>query len=339
MDQSTARPIVLRPRHGRKSEAPSPSRDSPARGAYSIFHEPWWLDTVAPSAWHEAKVETDDGATARWPFFLRRRWGLPISCQPPLTRTLGPVMSMADGKQITDLRRRLRLTRGLIDQLPRTHLFQQTFDARITEAVAFRSVGFSVNTAYTFRIEPSRDADDVWTRMTDKTRNVIRRAAERTVVVPLDDPEQFCTFYDTNLTAAGQPNIYGTNTMRRLANAFMARAAGCLLGAKVPGQGLVAAIAVVWDAETTYFLLSSRTPSAHSGAISLLLWHAIQQSLADGRGFDFDGIANASILQFLSGFGGTLAPRLVVERSSPLYDSARLFRRLLGGQAHSRLPI
>ncbi len=127
--------------------------------------------------------------------------------------------------------------------------------------------------------------------------------------------------------------------MRRLANAFMARAVGRLLSAKVLGEGLVATIAVVWHADTNYFLLSSRTPAAHSGAIGLLLWHAIRQSLADGRRFDFDSIANASILQFPSGFDGTLAPRLVVERSSPFCDSARLFCRLLGGQAYSRLPI
>ncbi len=248
-------------------------------------------------------------------------------------------MKLGNGKPITDLRRRLKLTKGLISQLPRTHLFQQTFDPRIKEAVAFRTMGFAVNTAYTFRIAPTRGPDDVWTDMTDKTRNVIRRAAEQMDIFAIDDPEQFCALYDTNLATAGRPNIYGAATMRRLTSAFMSRSAGVLLGAKMRGSGLAAAIALVWDAETTYFLLSTRSPEAHSGAISLLLWHAIRHSLMHGRSFDFDGIASASILQFLSGFGGTLAPRLVVERGSLLYDSARLAHRILRGDGKAQYPI
>jgi hypothetical protein len=334
MDHSTNGRLVLPSAPLSRTERARPP-ESRAFPAYSIFHEPWWLDCVAPGAWSEVQVAPGDGATARWPFYLRRRWGLLISTQPPLTRTLGPVLRLARGEPITDFRRRLRLTNALISQLPRTHLFQQTFDPRINEAVAFRVLGFSADTAYTFRIEPGRTQDDVWSRMTDKTRNVIRRATEQVDVFPIDDPEMFCSFYESNLAAAGRPNMYGTATMRRLTDAFMERGAGRLLGARTTDAGLVAAIALVFDAETTYFLLSSRTPAAHSGAISLLLWRAICWSLLDKRGFDFDGIASPSILQFLSGFGGTLVPRLVVERTTSLYDSARLFRRVLarGGQA------
>jgi hypothetical protein len=262
-----------------------------------------------------------------------------ISTQPPLTRTLGPVLRLASGSPILDLRRRVRLTNALVDQLPPMHLFQQTFDPRINEAIAFRMAGFSVDTAYTFRIEPARTADDVWNHMTDKTRNVIRRAAEQTDVFPIGEPEQFCDFYETNLATAGRPNMYGAATMRRLTSAFITRACGELLGARSTESGLVAVIALVWDADTTYFLLSSRSPTAHSGAISLLLWHAIKRSLLDKRGFDFDGIASPSILQFLSGFGGSLASRLVVQRSSPLYDGARLFRRVLRWRRQAQHPI
>ena len=201
--------------------------------AYSIFHEPWWLDCVAPGAWSEVQVAPGDGTTARWPFHLRRRWGLLVSTQPPLTRTLGPVLRLACGTPIQDFRRRLRLTYALINQLPPTQFFEQTFDPRINEAVAFRVHGFSVNSAYTFRIEPTRTADDVWTHMTDKTRNAIRRATEQVHLFPIDDPELFCTFYEANLAAAGRTNLYGTPTMRRLTDAFMARGAGSLLGARM----------------------------------------------------------------------------------------------------------
>jgi hypothetical protein len=199
---------------------------------YSIFHEPWWLDSVAPGAWSEVQAAPGDGTTARWPFYLRRRWGMLISTQPPLTRTLGPALRLASGAPIPDLRRRLRLTNALIGQLPQTHLFQQTFDPRITEAVAFRVLGFNVENTYTFRIEPARTSDQVWAQMTDKTRNVIRRAGEQLNVFPIADQEQFCGFYETNLATARRPNMYGAAIMRRLTSAFTTRGAGTLLGAQ-----------------------------------------------------------------------------------------------------------
>jgi Acetyltransferase (GNAT) domain len=265
--------------------------------------------------------------------------GLLVSVQPPLTRTLGPVLNLGGGGSNADFRRRLRLTNALISQLPRVHLFQQTFDPRIKEAVAFRTSGFDVDHTYTFRIERTNTADQAWAHMTDKTRNVIRRADEQLDASPIDDPHEFCAFYDANLAAARRSNMYGAATMRRLTSTFTARAAGSLLGARSDNGGLVAAIALVWDAGATYFLLSSRHPTAHSGAISLLLWRAIRQSLAAEREFDFDGIATPSILQFLSGFGGILAPRLVVRRSTLLYDAARLLHRVLRGAGWAPHPL
>jgi Acetyltransferase (GNAT) domain len=284
-------------------------------------------------------VTTSDGAAGRWPFSVRRRWGLLVSVQPPLTRTLGPVLHLGGGGPIADFRRRLRLTNTLISQLPRLHFFQQTFDPRIKEAVAFRTLGFDVDNAYTFRIDRNTTADQAWAQMTDKTRNVIRRADEQLDVGPMDDPHEFCTFYDANLAAAGRSNMYGAATMRRLTSTFTARGAGSLLGARSGNAGLVAAIALVRDAGTTYFLLSSRAPGAHSGAISLLLWRAIRESLAAQRGFDFDGIASPSILQFLSGFGGILTSRLVVRRSTLRYDAGRLMHRVLRGGRWAPHPL
>src|ERR1019366_8437895 len=194
MDQSIERPFTDPLRRAGRSEQSRPAGSGDFH-AYSIFHEPWWLDCVAPGAWSEVQVAPGDGPTARWPFHLRRRRGLLISTQPPLTRTLGAVLRLACGTPISDFRRRLRLTCALINQLPSTQFFQQTFNPRINEAVAFRVRGFSVNSAYTFRIEPTRTADDVWTHMTDKTRNAIRRASEQVHVFPIDDPEMFCAFY------------------------------------------------------------------------------------------------------------------------------------------------
>ncbi len=51
----------------------------------SLFEEPWWLEAVAPGRWREAVVTSDAGPEARLPYVLKRRMGLTLVAQPPLT--------------------------------------------------------------------------------------------------------------------------------------------------------------------------------------------------------------------------------------------------------------
>jgi len=74
----------------------------------------------------------------------------------------------------------------------------------------------------------------------------------------------------------------------------------------------------VWDQTAAYYLLTTRIPDAHDGAVSLVLWEAIQDAAQRGLIFDFDGLVNKESFAFLSGFGGVLCPRYVVTRISPL---------------------
>jgi hypothetical protein len=104
------------------------------------------------------------------------------------------------------------------------------------------------------------------------------------------------------------------------------RKAGILLGSYDGNGSLSAAIALVWDNTTMYYLLSSRAENSHNGSISLLLWNAIRVARERNLTFDFDGIPNLKSLTFLSGFGGTPAPRLAVERIRPDYAVLRAIR-------------
>ncbi|MCC8401286.1 GNAT family N-acetyltransferase [Paraburkholderia sp. MMS20-SJTN17] len=295
--------------------------------AQSIFREPWWLDIATGGHWSMVKVQRGKELLGQLPYYSTRKGGWVISRLPPLTRTLGPVIKPMGLDPAREQRHRQVITSELIEQLPHFDCFYQLFDPRVEDALAFSLHGFTVCARYTFRISPERTADEVWARLHTKTRNVIRTAGKKLTVAPVATPTEFMNFYDANLFERARTNAYGSDVMRELISAFVDRKAGQLLGAYGPGGQLVAAIGLVWDQNAMYYLLSSRKPEAHSGAISLLLWTAIQRALERKLTFDFDGFSCVGTYKFLEGFGGTLTQRLSVERMSTMYSIVRTLKR------------
>jgi hypothetical protein len=293
----------------------------------TLFHEPWWLDIATGGRWALARVTEGSRIVGEMPY-CRVRAGLwNVSHLPPMTRTLGPVISPLGTDVVHETRHRLSVTSQLIEQLPQVDSFFQVFDPRIDDAIVFALRGFEVSARYTFRLDPVCSMAQAWRAIRAKTRNQIRAASALVNVKPVAEPDEFLRFYEANLALRGRHNSYGSGVMRELVNAFVARNAGRLLGAYDANGRLVAAVALVWDRHTVHYLLSTRTPTAHGGSISLLIWTAIQFAIDQHLVFDLDGFASPASFRFLCAFGGTLKQRLGVERLSVGYSLARTLKR------------
>jgi hypothetical protein len=331
-DAETARRSALR---GARLAAPQvypgngATRANVPLPAQSVFHEAWWLDLVTDGNWRAATVRRGSEIVGEMPYSLGRKGLWRTSQMPPLTRTLGPALKPFAGDPAHAMLDRIHVTTQLIEQIPEVDSFYQIFDPRVEDALAFGLNGFTVSTRYTLQFAPERDAEQLWKGLNGKTRNLIRTGQKFLKVAPIESPAEFNRFYNANLAAHGRSNIYGTDLMQRLVSAFVERGAGYLLGAYDANGHLVAAIGVTCDRHAAYYLLSSRSPSAHSGAISVLIWAAIQDAMKRKLTFDFDGIPNANTFRFLSGFNPTLRPRLVVERHKPVWSMAKAVRRVI----------
>ena len=281
--------------------------------AYSIFHEPWWLDIATDGQWTEQVVE-DHGSVARLRYPLQLSNGQLISKMPSLVRTLGPEFFGLSGKPVTMVRRRLALTEKLAKRLSGLAYFEHVFDPRVEEAAMFtRRRDFNVTLHYAYRANPGVSEEEGWSRMTDKVRNHIRTAARQFQVGTFGDPGLFCDFYDYCLRE--KPNAHGSQRMRRLVTAILTRGSGQVLVAIDGGGAWVAALLVVWDADAVRNFLAARNPDrAGGGAVSLLMSHAMRIATERGVAFDFDGAGNRGQLNFLSGFGANLVQRFVVWR-------------------------
>src|SRR5258708_7390034 len=179
----------------------TPARPSKPRSAtaYSIFHEPWWLDVTAPGQWKVVQAVSIDRVEGGMPFCILRKGVWTGSSLPPLTRTLGPVVQLVGVKRSEVFRHRLNVTYDLIDQLPDVHLFHQIFDPRQVEAMAFLIRGYTVSQSYTFQIPAECPLDNAWGGIRQKTRNLIRSAAGQLQVRTIFSPRDFVSFYAARL--------------------------------------------------------------------------------------------------------------------------------------------
>ena len=291
----------------------------------TIFHEGWWRDAVTEAPHGVAVVERGGRILGAMPYQIRRRHGLISLGQPSLSHVLGPVIGPADGGASNVIRRGIEVTGELIRQLPgHTHCFFRLHHG-ISDSLAFNFAGFDNAADFTVRIAPA-DETTLWKAMRDKTRNVVRRAIDHHEVREIG-AGVFVDLYGRNLAARQAANAYDPEVLRHALQAAIERRRGRCLAAFDRSGEPMAAIFTVWDADSEYYLLSTRTASSSAGAVSLLIWRAICHAAENGRSFDFDGVHihgdRSPNLLLLTGFGGGIATRITVRHLSQLGRLAR----------------
>jgi hypothetical protein len=300
----------------------------------TIFQQEWWLDCVTNGR-YAAVTASSGGQVVGWlPYMVQRRWGFSVSEIPHLTHTLGPVIAAGAGRPNSQLLRSYSITAELLAGLPPLAYFRQVLAPSQGEALAYQAAGFAVRVQFTF-IADCADIDGAWKNMRDKTRNLIRRSEERDTVTAGDQVDEFLEQYAVHCASRDRVNRYDRERTGRVLRACIERDQGKVFFARDGKSGQVnGGIFVVWDDSSMYYLMSTRSSeSPDNGAISLLLWKAMNEAHVRGLKFDFDGVSSAGSFRFLSGFGGTVARRLVVEKFNMAYhamDKVHAFVRRSG---------
>jgi hypothetical protein len=296
----------------------------------TIFHEPWWLSVTTDDSYEEALVTSETAVVGRLPYLRLRKIGWQTALvMPAMTHALGPSLSsdLPGGEHSRSLRR-FTICSALIDQLPKAGHIWFALHRGETETLAFEAAGFSTAVTFTVDIAPNHP-DLLWRGMRDKTRNVIRRAQEQLTAQAIDAPALFLDFYERNLRDTRRQNHYDRRICGNLMAACLQRGRGRILSAVDAAGELQAAIFTVWDHEAEYYLMSTRAPASGNGAISMLIWTAMQEAAAHGRTFDLDGIDCRTNRLLLTGFGGTIRPRYLVSRTSTEFRIARCLKTTL----------
>ena len=304
----------------------------------SIFHEDWWLDALAPGRWREVTCLRGGRVAGYLRFVECRKGGLTICGMPPITRFLGPVVTLQRGKTQARTRATHSIITELLEQVARYNHVEMTVDAGFVDLTPFLAAGYDVKVHPTFLLNCTWRPEDLWAGLRDKTKNVIRRARECLTVRDIDDVNLFVSFYKKNLE--GAESYFDLSFMTPAYAAAHARQRGKIVAA-VDSSGVVQAMVFfIWDDKYFHYFLSTRDRNvAHLGAVSLLLWTGIELAHSHGLWFDFDGgIVNDARYKFMVAFGGEVANRFDIVRSTPLYQVQHTIRRIPRALVRRVLP-
>jgi hypothetical protein len=295
----------------------------------TVFHEPWWLDKATAGRYRQVEASLGGVTVGRLPYVESREVGLTSIGMPTLTHFLGPAIDYGPGNGTTRQLRGLSITGDLIAALPKVSggaWFK--LHGGVTDTLAFQEAGFRTDVQFTTEVAPGAE-DVLWSRMRDKTRNVIRRAQERFTIEEERDPERFLAFYVHNLRQRGLKNSYDMSCVRSVIDECIRRGKGRIRVALDSHGGYNSAVFTVWDHKTHYYLMSTRSSDGGNGATSMLLWDAIKSAAENNLVFDFDGARHGADARFFAGFGGAFRPRYWVWRSSPMHRAVGLLASLL----------
>jgi hypothetical protein len=307
----------------------------------SLFHERWWLSAVTQGHFEEVTVSKGGRVVGRLPFVINRKMRMTTVGMPAFTHVLGPWVDAGQGKMQTQLLRRLSIVRDLLDQLPRFHSCKVALKASTADGLAFQDRGYELTPQFTFVIDCRREPHEIWEEMHAKTRQHIRRAAEKFEVVPGEDPYRFMQFLQTNANRRGRIVAPNFGAFETLFHECRSRDSGEILTAIRPDGTPAAMVYIVWGHGTMYYLLSSRAADADdNGSINLLIWSAINRANKRGLLLDLDGVISSGTARFLSGFGGHLKTRWIARRARLSYKILQFAkRRVIGGSANETLAF
>lgn len=284
---------------------------------YSLFQKGWWLDAVAPGNWDEISIKHGDNVVARMPYVIQRKHGLTFLGKPKLTKWLGPWIAPSAGKYATILGREKDLLEQLIGCLPRFDSFNQNFHYAITNWLPFYWHGFKQTTKYTYVLDDLSDLDSIWDNFLPKIKTDVRKAENRFKLKIRDDLgiDAFLRLNNLTFERQGLTPPYSSDLVVRLHSACTAHKAGQLFFAVDEDARIHAAIFLVWDAESAYYLMSGADPALrNSGATSFLVWHAIKHAARVSLRFDFEGSMVKPVERFVRGFGARQVPFFNIQR-------------------------
>lgn len=283
-----------------------------------VFSRDWWLDTVCgETKWDVVLIEEKGEILAAMPLYIPHRG---VVSMPAYTQTMGPWFApgAADAKYATLLGRRQALTAQFTEALKAYPYFLQNFHYRITDWLPFYWAGYGQTTRYTYIIEKlSRDETELWSAMSPQIRRNITKARDKEAIrlqkgIPAEDflRMQALTFKRQGRRVPGNQQV-----LLALIDACRKRGQGDLWGAYDAEGRLHAAIFLVWQESSAYYLAGGGDPSLRqSGAHSLLLWEAIRFAAGRCEQFDFEGSMVPGVERFFREFGAIQTPYFTITK-------------------------
>ncbi|MEG2288882.1 MAG: peptidoglycan bridge formation glycyltransferase FemA/FemB family protein [Clostridium sp.] len=285
-----------------------------------IFSQYWWLDTVSgKDGWDVILNEKGGSIVAALPFsYSENRHGIDIH-QAKLTQKNGVYIEYPSNQKYTSkLSFEKKAMKEIIDELEKRNLnkYTQNFDYTVTNWLPFYWRGYNQTSRYTYVIEDISDFERIYNNIDSSTKNMIRKAEK---IVKIKENLDVDSFYEINkmtFERKGMNIPYDKDLIKKIESETKRRECSKSFYAVDEEGNIHAAIYLVWDKTSVYYLLGGINPDyKNSNATSLLLKNAIEFSVSMNLKFDFEGTMNEDIEKFFSSFGGRQVQYFTISKS------------------------
>lgn len=283
-----------------------------------IFCRSWWLKAVCPSGFKILTLRRNGKIIAGIPFYFKTVMKQKFIHMPKLTQTLGillpPSLNEKYEKRLSD---EMYILDTVIGNIPRFDYFSMNFHYSFTNWLPFYWAGYKQTTAYTYMIEDLTDLNRVFSNFNYSKKKNIKKAERLVTVREGLSPEDFYTHHSMALHKQGEHISYGYDLFKRIYDAVYEHSAGKIWYAIDRQQNIHAAIFVVFDRKSAYYLISTIDPDyKNSGAATLLLRDAITYVSRYTKRFDFEGSMICGVENSFRKFGAIQKPYFIISRDN-----------------------
>jgi len=269
----------------------------------------WWNEVVCEN-WEVGVVSNQSQVFAVLPYFITKKGPWKVLSNPHFTPYTGSFYSYPEGQKTSSkISFENKMNQKLIDQLPEFAMLNINCHLRFFNSLSFLWNGFEDHRRYTYLLDLQLNPDDIWSNFRENIRREIRKAEKNLSIKINNDPVllEKCLQESFQSQKQSYPPI-SSAYYERILNYVKKYNCGRSWKAVDSNGDIHAAVCCVWDQKTAYYLLGgSISRFKNSGAISLLLWQAIQESQSQKlNSFNFEGSTIKGIEHYLRGFGGSL---------------------------------
>jgi hypothetical protein len=273
-----------------------------------IFSRDWWMDAVCGEEnWDVILVEKGGQVVAALPYYFRKKNKGIIIDQPPLTQKNGIWIRYPENQKLaTKYSFERQIIRQVIDQLEELELisYNQNFDYSFQNWLPFYWNRFDQYSRYTYVLENLEDFEGKYSNLSHEAKKNIKKA-EKLVTIKNDlCIEEFYKLNEMTYKRQSMCMPYSLDLLIKIDKACIEHNCRRIFFAEDEKGRKHAALYIVWDENSAYYIMSGADPELrNSEATSLLMWEAIKFSSMVTKKVDFEGSMIESVERFFSRFG------------------------------------
>ncbi len=284
-----------------------------------LFQQAWWQACVAGErAWNVILIEEEQEIVAFMPYMIVKKLCFRMILQPLLSQCNGIWIKegMTKEQEATIVKRVYQKVAEL-----NVAWFQQFFPKNFKTLSIFKQNGYECTCRRTFVLfDLQREESELFKSFSSAKQRQIKKAQRNGVVVRegATASKSFLYFHNFCLSQRGERNMNRQSVELNLCQEAVKRGQGTILWAVGEENRSQAALFLVWDSRSAYYLIPTyRQDCKTTGASSLLVWEAIRYARNLGlQFFDFEGGNQENIARSYAQFGTTSVEYPNVERVS-----------------------